>query len=177
MLPLTLDPKAPVWIAIASRGATVAENVPEEETENLEKPSAGTSTQGRRTTDDEPEQLPPLAAPLTTSQYVPAGSDVENIAVQSESWLLIAVKPRLPIGLFSKVQADENGGSHAPRPKAICCDVDEYQFVNAAEPTWLRKPTIPAIAGQRCWQSLYLISILIISVESWANQPLTPPLP
>ena len=31
-----------------------------------------------------------------TSQYVPSGSEVENVAVQAESALLIATKPRAP---------------------------------------------------------------------------------
>ena len=48
---------------------------------------------------------------------------------------------------------------YAPRPNAMRFDAGETQLFIAAVPTWLRHPTMPANAIQRCWQS----------------QPLTPP--
>jgi len=41
-----------------------------------------------------------------------------------------------------------------PRAKAICSDDGETQRVSAPLPTLFRNPTMPAIAGQRCWQNL-----------------------
>ena len=43
---------------------------------------------------------------------------------------------------------------YVPRAKAICWDDGETHPVSGALPTWLRNPTMPVIAGQRCWQSL-----------------------
>jgi len=82
-----------------------------------------------------PVQAPPELFPLITSQYALFGRDVVNVVVHAESALLIATKPA------------------EPRPNAICCDCGETQFVIAADPTWLRKPTMPVIATKRCWQS------------------------
>lgn len=46
---------------------------------------------------DEPAHAPLEAGPATTSQYVPAGREVLNVAVQGESSLLIATNPVDPV--------------------------------------------------------------------------------
>ena len=46
------------------------------------------------------------------------------------------------------------GVRYLPRAKAILWDDGETHRVSGALPTWLRNPTMPAIACQRCWQSL-----------------------
>ena len=44
-----------------------------------------------------PEHAVPIdRLPLTTSQYVPAGRQVMNVDVHTESWLLIATNPSEP---------------------------------------------------------------------------------
>ena len=48
-----------------------------------------------------------------------------------------------------------------PRPNAIWEPCGDTQLVSAALPTLFLKPTMPAMATQRCWQS----------------QPFEPPLP
>ena len=50
---------------------------------------------------------------------------------------------------------------YIPRPNAIRFAEGDTQFVTAADPTWLWKPTIPANAIHRCWQ----------------YHPFTPPVP
>lgn len=54
---------------------------------------------------DDPEHVPELALPLITSQYVPAGIDVVNVAVQLESALLMATKPAEPVGVVGPFSA------------------------------------------------------------------------
>ena len=49
-----------------------------------------------RVTYEAPAHVPPEGAPLITSQYEPSGSEVVNVAVQSESALLIATNPSAP---------------------------------------------------------------------------------
>ena len=49
-----------------------------------------------RCTYEAPAQAVPVGEPLITSQYVPSGSEVENVAVHAESALLIATNPRAP---------------------------------------------------------------------------------
>jgi len=45
-----------------------------------------------------PVHFPEEFFPLITSQYDPAGKEVVNMALQAESALFIATKPRDPIG-------------------------------------------------------------------------------
>ena len=49
---------------------------------------------------------------------------------------------------------EEGVGDVVPRANAICWDDGETQPTSAALPTLFRNPTMPAIAGQRCWQNL-----------------------
>lgn len=50
----------------------------------------------KRDTYDAPVHELPVDLPLITSQYEPAGRDVENVAVHAESALLMATKPAEP---------------------------------------------------------------------------------
>ena len=59
-----------------------------------------------RVTYEAPAHVPPEGAPLITSQYEPSGSEVVNVAVQSESALLIATNPAVP-ACHHKVSAGE----------------------------------------------------------------------
>ncbi len=49
-----------------------------------------------------------------------------------------------------------------PRAKAICWDDGETHPVSGALPTWFRNPTMPAIAGQRCWQNLQRTVVQVV---------------
>jgi len=86
------------------------------------------------TANEAPVHDPEALAPLITSQYVPSASNVVKVVLHGESSLLMATKP-----------AD-------PRPKAIRLERGETQLFIGSAPTVLRKPVIPEIAVQRCWQ-------------------------
>lgn len=89
-----------------------------------------------------PAHSSPSGGPATTSQYVPGGNVLVNSAFQSASALLIATNPTLP------------------RANAICELLGETHALSGFASadgllTVLWNPTMPAIAGQRCWQNLY----------------------
>jgi hypothetical protein len=52
-------------------------------------------------------------------------------------------------------------GNVVPRAKAICWDDGATQPVSGASPTLFRNPTMPAMAGQRCWQNLCIYKSMI----------------
>lgn len=107
--------------------------------------------QMRKITYDPAAQTLPFGTPEITLQYVPAGRPLWNVAAQAESWLFIATKATWP------------------RAKAICCELGETQFVSAfdeVDMTVLRKPTIPAMADQRCWQSQPFVPPLLLHVPA-----------
>ena len=69
-----------------------------------------------------------------TSQYSPSGSEVLNVAVISDSWLLMAMNPLLP------------------RSKAITFEPLLCQLVTFCPAVALWKRTIPRVEVQRGWQ-------------------------
>lgn len=88
-------PRAPVCMAIALRAGTVAVNVPPL-TVILQTYVQRRKYSRGRCTHENPVQVPDELAPLMTSQYDPLGNEVVKVAVQVESTLLIATKPRAP---------------------------------------------------------------------------------
>jgi hypothetical protein len=52
-------------------------------------------------------------------------------------------------------------GNVAPRAKAICWDDGATQPVSGALPTLFWNPTMPAMAGQRCWQNLRIYQSIV----------------
>lgn len=52
-------------------------------------------------------------------------------------------------------------GSVVPRAKAICWDNGATQPVSGELPTLFRNPTMPAMAGQRCWQNLCIYKSIV----------------
>ena len=91
-----------------------------------------------------------------TLQYEPMGKPVENVALHALSALLMATKPREPActPLCELFLYQGRKAYIIPRAKAICWDNGETQPISGALPTLFRNPTMPAIAGQRCWQNL-----------------------
>lgn len=100
----------------------------------------------------EPEHLPAETAPCTTSQYEPSGSEVLKVADHELSALLMATKPDDPSPRVQRRLSDDKGKEECvlPRPNAICDDCGDTQLLSALEPTVLWKPTMPAMAVQRC---------------------------
>ncbi len=95
-----------------------------------------------------------------TLQYEPLGRPVMNVVVQSFSALLIATKPSEPLLHAREFPPYWEKRQLVPREKAICWNDGETQPVIGALPTSIRKPTMPAIAGQRCWQNLQRMRIV-----------------
>lgn len=56
--------------------------------------------------------------------------------------------------------------SYVPRAKAICWDDGATQPVSGAWPTLFWNPTIPAMAGQRCWQNLCIYKIIVTHLST-----------
>jgi hypothetical protein len=54
-----------------------------------------------------------------------------------------------------------NTGNVVPRAKAICWDDGATHSVSGASPTLFRNPTMPAMAGQRCWQNLCIHTSIV----------------
>lgn len=72
---------------------------------------------------------------------------------------------------FVSIDEDRYIDTEKPRPKAICCDWGDTQAFNGAEPTLLRKPTMPLIAMNRCWQSQPPLPPVVEHVPTPATRP------
>ena len=115
-------PMAPVWIATASRAATLAVNVPPETVKLIVFSFSKETGPYVFQTHEVPVQVLEELVPLMTLQYVPSGSEVVKVADQAESALLIATKPRAPIHsefIVTPFPLPETV-FYSPRPKAIC---------------------------------------------------------
>jgi hypothetical protein len=79
-------------------------------------------------THDIPEQVVEDMAPEITSQYFPAGREVENVLLQAESSLFIATNPIEPVKYMKK----EDTTSYEARP-----DLCRKRYVESlGKPTW-----------------------------------------
>ena len=81
----------------------------------------------------------------------------------------MATNPRESVPLLRELLRYEKmrHRANAPRLNAILWDDGETQPVSWALPTLFRNPTMPAIAGQRCWQNLCVIVTTLAAVALW----------